>query len=97
LGALDKLDAAEMTDEEKDAVRGFVKTMQAHELLLVINTRDVNGAVIDFENPPQELPASLETKSTVLAFIASLLDEAASDLQAASGAFPFRLSSGYSG
>ncbi len=97
LGALDKLDAAEMTDEEKDAVRGFVKTMQAHELLLVINTRDVNGAVIDFDNPPQELPAALETKSTVLAFIASLLDDAASDFQAAGGAFPFRLSSGYSG
>ncbi len=47
LNALDPLSDAPpegMTPAEKEATRGFAKTMQAHDLLLVINSRDTNGA-----------------------------------------------------
>jgi hypothetical protein len=95
------LDALErvpvMTDDEKEAVRGFVKTMQAHELLLVINTRDVNGAALDFERDPEASPAPLAPKTETLARVSSLLDEALAHLNNGGDAFPFPLSSGFTG
>ena len=41
LAAVDKV--AGMSDQEKNGLRGFAKTLQALDLLWVINTRDVNG------------------------------------------------------
>lgn len=95
------LDALEVvvgfTDEEKNAIAGFVKTMQAHELLLVVNTRDVNGAVIDFARGPEDEPAPIVGRDAALAHVSTLLDDALADLQAAGDEFPFGLSTGFSG
>ena len=95
LRALDRVSG--FSDEERRATSGFVKTMQAHELLLVINTRDVNGAVIDVDRDPLAEPAPLVERPAVLARISSLLDEAQADLAAGGDEFPFPLSSGFSG
>lgn len=97
LAAVDQIDSAEMPEEEKAATRGFVKTMQAHEFLIIINTRDVNGAVIDVDRDPTGPPGALAGKSQVLDHIASLLDEATADLDGAGEAFPFSLTSGFVG
>ncbi|MBV9111044.1 MAG: RagB/SusD family nutrient uptake outer membrane protein, partial [Gemmatimonadetes bacterium] len=86
-----------MSDAEKAAVRGFVKTMQAYDLLLVINTRDVNGAPIDVDRPLDGDLAPIATRAAVFAQIVSLLDAARTDLQAGGSAFPFPLSSGFAG
>jgi hypothetical protein len=95
------LDALEVvvgfSDEEKNAIAGFVKTMQAHELLLVVNTRDVNGAVIDFSRGPEDEPAPIVSRDAALAHVASLLDDGLADLQAGGEEFPFGLSTGFSG
>lgn len=96
LDAVDVLDSAEMPDEEKEAVRGFVKTMQAHEFILLVNTRDVNGVVIDVNRDPTGDPGPLVGPSEALAFIEGLLDEAATHLDNA-GDFPFQLTSGFAG
>jgi hypothetical protein len=94
LHALDAV--AGMTASEKSAVRGFTKTMQALDLLLVINTRDVNGAPIDVDVPIDEL-APLSNKAAVFARIVQLLDDGRTDLAAGGSAFPFPLTPGFTG
>lgn len=60
---------AGLTTAEKEAVRGFVKTIQAHDLLMVINTRDDIGAPIDVDIAPTGTPAAIATKAEVFARI----------------------------
>lgn len=95
LGALDRVGG--LTDAQKEAVRGFVKTMQAHELLFIVNTRDVNGAALDFDRDPEAAPAPLSSKTESLTRVSALLDEGITHLDAASTSFPFPLSSGFTG
>ncbi len=100
LNALDQLpDDAVLgfTPAEKEATRGFAKTIQALDFLLVINTRDENGAVIDVDRPVLDPPAPIESKEAVFAHIAQLLEEAAGELQSGGDTFPFPLSPGFAG
>ncbi len=100
LNALEKLSndpAVGMTPAEKEATRGFAKTIQALDFLLVINTRDTNGAPIDVDRPLDAEPAPLESREAVLAHVAQLLEEARAHLQAGGGEFPFPLSTGFAG
>lgn len=93
LNAVDRVDAFGTAD--KEAIRGFAKTIQALDYLLVINTRDVNGAVIDTDRPLSEGPGPLASRAEVLQHVAALLDEARTHLQAGGSSFPFPLSSGF--
>ncbi|HUP00682.1 MAG TPA: RagB/SusD family nutrient uptake outer membrane protein [Gemmatimonadota bacterium] len=86
-----------MTPAEKEATRGFTKTIQALDFLLIINTRDVNGAPIDVDRPITDPPAPIESKEEVFAHIVSLLEEARTHLQAGGSEFPFPLSPGFAG
>ena len=101
LNAVTTLDAIApnaISDEEEAAIRGFTKTLIAHELLLVVNTRDSLGAVISINPDPLADPEALVTRDAALAEVAALLDEAKDDLEAAGGSsFPFPLSSGFAG
>lgn len=94
LAALDKV--AGVSDSEKHAIRGYAKTLQALDFLVVINTRDTLGAPIAVDRPVNEL-APFESKERVFEHIATLLDEAKADLEAGGEAFPFPLSSGFNG
>ena len=85
------------TAEEKEALRGFTKTIQALDFLGVIVTRDDLGAPIDVGVDIDAEPAPFEDKQTVYGHIETLLDEAQGHLQAAGGSFPFELSSGFAG
>lgn len=80
---------------EREAVRGFVKTIQAHDLLMVINTRDDYGAPIDVDIDPTGTPAPIATRAQVFARIVSLLDEAQTHLNAGGTSFPFALGPGF--
>ncbi|MGH7572865.1 MAG: RagB/SusD family nutrient uptake outer membrane protein [Gemmatimonadota bacterium] len=86
-----------MTPAEKEATRGFAKSIQALDFLLVINTRDENGAVIDVDRPITDPPAPIEDKEAVFAHIVQLLEEAAGHLENGGDAFPFPLSLGFNG
>jgi starch-binding outer membrane protein, SusD/RagB family len=88
---------AGMSNAEKEAVRGFVKTIQAHDLLMVINTRDDMGAPIDVDIDPTGPPAAIANKTQVFARIVTLLDEAVTHLNAGGTAFPFSLGPGFAG
>jgi hypothetical protein len=97
LDALDLVDSAEMPDEEKEATRGFVKTMMAFEFLILINTRDVNGIVIDIPADPGAAPGPIVGKAEAFNHIETLLDEAAGHLDNGGASFPFALTSGFAG
>jgi len=84
----------EFSDGDRSAIKGFTKTLIALDLLKVIVTHDSNGAVIDTDKPVDELGAIVD-KDAVYAKIASLLDDATGDLDAAAPKFPFALSSGF--
>jgi hypothetical protein len=94
LDAVDRV--ADFSDTDKAAIKGFTKTIMALDLLKVIVTHDTNGAVIDTDKPVDQLGAIVD-KDTVYTKIASLLDDATTDLDAAGKTFPFALSSGYTG
>ncbi|ATB28758.1 RagB/SusD family nutrient uptake outer membrane protein [Melittangium boletus] len=94
LHALEVVDG--VSDEEKEAFRGFAKTIQALDYLVLINTRDINGVVLDVDHPiGSPLAPIITDRDQVHAFIADLLDQARAHLQAGGTTFPFPLSSGF--
>jgi hypothetical protein len=86
-----------LTAQEKDGIRGFAKTMQAHDLLLIVNTRDAFGAPVDVNTAPTAEPAPIVPKAEVFQRIVTLLDEARTHLQNAGTEFTFGLSEGFAG
>jgi hypothetical protein len=95
LNALESVSGFE--PEELEAIRGFAKTIQALDFLLVVNMRDTNGGVIDVNRPLDEEPGPFVTRDAMLAHVSDLLDEADAHLAGGGAAFPFRLSSGFAG
>lgn len=95
------LDATEkvtgVTEAEKKAIQGFAKTIQALDFLILINTRDVDGAPIDVNRKLGEDLAPIASKAEVFNHIAKLLDDAKADLLAGGDTFPFKLSTGFTG
>jgi hypothetical protein len=89
--------ASDLTDAEKEGIRGFLKTMQAHDLLRVINLFEV-GAIIDIkETPTSDFPA-IVGKAATFSRIAQLLDQAKAHLVAAGTTpFAFPLGPGFAG
>lgn len=97
LDAVGQIPADQLSDAEKEAIRGFAKTIQAYDFLMVINTRYDRGAPIDVGRPLDEPPAPIEPMGAVFDHIVTLLDAAQGHLNAASAEFPFELSSGFAG
>lgn len=86
-----------VSEAEKSAIKGYAKTIQALDFLVIVNTRDTNGAPIDVNRPLGADLAPIESKDAVLAHIAQLLDEGKADLEAGGTSFPFPLSTGFAG
>jgi hypothetical protein len=86
-----------LTTEQKAAVEGYAKTIQALDYLNVINTRDDLGAPLDVNIGPTEAPAPIHPKANVFTHIATLLDDGLTQLNAGGSAFPFALSPGFTG
>jgi hypothetical protein len=82
--------------EQKEAVKGWAKTMMALEYLRVINTHDTNGAVIQLSTDLRALDP-IVSKAEVFAHIEKLLDEAKTHLLAGGMAFPFNPGPGFAG
>jgi hypothetical protein len=85
------------TAEEKEGVRGFVKTIMALEYFNQIRVRDDFGIVVQINTDPKAPLAPFVSKDSALNYAASLLDEAATHLQNAGSAFSFKLTSGFAG
>ncbi len=81
----------------KPATTGFAQTIKALLMLRVIETRDTAGAPIDVDRDPTGPLAPLRCKNDVLAYVAALLDTAATNLAAGGSSFPFALPDGFAG
>jgi len=86
LGAVTGFSASEIA-----GISGFAKTIQALDLLMVINLRDTNGAVIDVNRALDEELAPFVTKAAAFDEIVRLLNEADGDLAGAGSSFAFQL------
>ncbi len=96
LTAVNAVSSEEMTDQEKEATRGFVKTIEALEYLIIYNTRFDLGGVIVRSNDPNVLDP-IGTQADIENEIQTLLDDAQTSLMAGGDVFPFPLSSGFMG
>jgi hypothetical protein len=103
LGALPKV--GDLSDQNKSAIRGFTKTINAIDLLQVVITHDTNGAVLA-PDPDPLAPLAPIVKDTPQQYakITGLLDDAVKDLDGAEdpahpgeAVFPFSLGKGYAG
>jgi starch-binding outer membrane protein, SusD/RagB family len=82
----------------RPATEGFIQTIKALIYLRVIEVHDTTGAPINVDIDPTAPPAPLNCKNDVLAYIAALLDTAATNLAAGGSAFfPFAVPDGLAG
>jgi hypothetical protein len=95
LNATDRV--PDYTDQQKEGVRGFVKTIMALEYFNQIRVRDDFGIVVQINTDSKAPLAPFVSKDSALTYAANLLDEAAAHLENAGSAFPFALTSGFAG
>ena len=96
LGFLEGQDvSSQFTAQEVNATKGFLKTFMASELLFNLNLVDEGGIRLDVADENNLGP--FVSKTEALAGIQAMLVEAGSDLSNGGGAFPFIITSGFSG
>jgi hypothetical protein len=89
--------AAELSAEEQSATAGYVRTIQALNYLMVLNSHTQDSIPIVTDTAVAAPPAPFQSQAAAYAHVIALLDEAVANLQAGGGAFPFGLPSGFDG
>jgi hypothetical protein len=87
--------ASELTVEEQSGTSGYVKTIQALNYLMVLNSHTQDSIPIVSDTSVAAPPAPFQTRATAFGHVVTLLDEASIELQAGGTAFPFGLPSGF--
>lgn len=96
LGFIDGQDlSAQFSNAEINATRGFLQTFIAHELLLNLNLTYENGIRTDVADADNLGP--IVSNSQALTDIRGFLESGATNLSNGGAAFPFPLTSGFSG
>ncbi|MGM0588367.1 MAG: RagB/SusD family nutrient uptake outer membrane protein [Bacteroidota bacterium] len=85
--------STQISDEQRQGVLGYAKTMQAYQLLLNLNLTYNNGIRIDVAG---DEPGPVVGYSNALEQLSGLLDEAYTHLGNAGSSFAFSLSEGFS-
>ncbi len=86
--------SAELDAAGRAGVDGFVNTVVAYQLLLMLNYLDEEGIKIEFNT---DVNTPFASKQEAFAEINRRLDEGLSSLNSAGSSFPFQLSSGFAG
>ena len=96
LNALSTAGTSQFTNAQLAATTGFVRTMKAYEYWRLIEMHDTVGVPIQSTDPTAV--TDVRCKEAVLAYIASLLDSALTDLNTAGAAttLPVKLPTGFS-
>ncbi|HYW51618.1 MAG TPA: RagB/SusD family nutrient uptake outer membrane protein [Gemmatimonadaceae bacterium] len=92
----DREEGNTLTPAERSAVKGFANTLWALDMYYVIATRDTTGAPTELV-AARDSAAPFQRRDSVYRFILGKLDEGRTQLQAGGGAFPFALTSGFTG
>ena len=93
IASVDKSSA--ITDQEKNAYRGVANTFKGLAYLYMLNVQYQNGIRLNVEDPFK--PSKPATYDESLAGIAGFLDQGATQLDGAGGAFPFKVPTGFTG
>jgi hypothetical protein len=88
---------SDLTAPQKEALTGFVQTMEAFDLSQLAMTRDTFGIPIAVDIDPTGPLAPIAPKAQVYQHILNLLDSAQIHLQNGGGVFPFPMPHGFSG
>lgn len=83
-----------LTDVEKNSVRGFAQTIKGFQFLIPLLTQYQNGIRVDVDDPQNLGP--FESFDDALAEIRGILDEGYQNLQNGGDSFFFTLSAGFS-
>jgi starch-binding outer membrane protein, SusD/RagB family len=89
--------AAELTAEEQSATSGYVKTIQALNYLIIINSHTQDSIPIVTDTSVTAPPAPFQTRAAVFTHIVTLLNDGRTELLAGGTAFPFPLPPGFTG
>ncbi len=87
--------ASELSAEEQSATSGYVKTLQALNYLIIINSHTQDSVPIVTDTAVTAPPAAFSTRAQVFTHIITLLDQANTELAAGGAAFPFPLPPGF--
>jgi starch-binding outer membrane protein, SusD/RagB family len=96
LHALDQLGTS-MSDADKSAIKGFTLIWMANNLRQVIDSHDINGAVIDTDRDPFGDPGALATYTDAVTYDLKQFDDGIAALQKGGATFPFKFNSGWTG
>jgi hypothetical protein len=89
--------ASELTPEEQSATSGYVKTIQALNYLLILNTHTQDSIPIVTDTSIAGPLAPFVTNQAAFDNVVTLLDQARAELSAGGAAFPFSLPRGFTG
>jgi starch-binding outer membrane protein, SusD/RagB family len=89
--------ATALTAEEQSAVTGFAHTLQAYNLLIILDAHSQDSIPLDVSTDVTGPPAPFASNADAYARVIALLDGALPELDAGGAAFPFALPSGFSG
>jgi starch-binding outer membrane protein, SusD/RagB family len=89
--------ATALTAEEQNAVRGYAHTLQAYNLMIVLNAHTQDQIPIDGGTDVTAPPAPFATNADAWTRVITLLEGAVTELQTGGAAFPFTLPSGFNG
>jgi hypothetical protein len=89
--------ASALTAEEQSAVRGYAHTLQAYNLIIVLDSHTQDQIPVDVSTDVTAPPAPLVTNAEAWNHVIALLDNSVTELQTGGAAFPFPLPSGFNG
>ena len=93
---LNVVGTAQITDAQKEGVRGFTRTFQAYAYMMVLFAHTQDSIPIDVNRPLADPPAPFVSNAAAWDYVVSLLDSAKTHLLAAGSAFSFPLPAGFS-
>ncbi len=94
---LNVIGTAQLTDPERNAVRGFVRTIQAVSFLTILNAHIQDSIPLDVNRSIDQPLAPFVRNDSAYKAVVVILDSARSDLLAAGSTFPFDLGPGFAG
>jgi len=86
---LNVIGSAQITDPEKNGVRGYVQTLQALSFLNVLNAHTQDSIPIDVNRAIDQPLAPLVSNDSAYKAVIAILDSARTNLQNGGSAFPF--------
>jgi len=94
---LNVIGTAQLSDAQKEGVRGFTQTIQAYSYIILLYAHTQDSIPIDVNRTLSEPLAPFVSNAAAWDHVVSLLDSAKAHLQAAGSTFAFPLPPGFAG